>query len=251
MRWIVILVLLAACTAEVIEPVENVTVNETVEENVTEPPVVEPEVNETVLVSEVSLSLYVRGDMRVTDAFVSLAGEEMYSGLTGASGTWTANVMPGTYLLTVLAEGHAPLSEVFKVLDEGVEQVDLVKDGWDWLPECDECVVRAAYKISEDVPDTAGVMVFKLWEYDPLIADKAADLFAEAIVVVDHHQGRETSQWVDMGDMLEVDEDMQYYVTAGVYQTYPFGEDKVLFGSCVSEVCFFEAPARVEFRTES
>ena len=59
----------------------------------------------------------------------------------------------------------------------------------------------------------------RLWEYHPLIADKAADLVSEKkIGQIVHNQGNSTSINFSLGDKSTIKNEMNYYITVGIYE---------------------------------
>ena len=64
-----------------------------------------------------------------------------------------------------------------------------------------------------------GSLRVRLWEYHPLIADKAADLFAERTIEWPS-RGSEGKLTFEIGDASKADPNLNYYITAAVSYTH-------------------------------
>ena len=62
-----------------------------------------------------------------------------------------------------------------------------------------------------------GRLRVRLWEYHPLIADKAADLFAERTIEWPS-RGSEGKLTFEIGDASKADPNLNYYITAELYE---------------------------------
>ena len=64
----------------------------------------------------------------------------------------------------------------------------------------------------------------RLWEYDPLLADKEADLFAEQIIEeIAVAPGLQRFRF-ELGDKSKANPDRSYYITAAIYEKGRVGD---------------------------
>ena len=68
-----------------------------------------------------------------------------------------------------------------------------------------------------------GSLRVRLWEYHPLIADKAADLFAERTIEWPS-RGSESKLTFEIGDASKADPNLNYYITAELYEKGKVGD---------------------------
>lgn len=80
----------------------------------------------------------------------------------------------------------------------------------------------------------------RLWEYDPRLADAAADLFGYAkLAKLNHKSGKATTIEFEVGDKAKINPKRQYYVTIFLYKDGKVGDKK-------SEVFFLDGFNKVQ-----
>ena len=98
----------------------------------------------------------------------------------------------------------------------------------------------------QGVPEFAGNSAsawVRLWEYDPRIADKGADLFAEQIIEeIPVGPGLKRFRF-ELGDKLKANPNRNYYITAAIYE-------KGRVGDVNARIYFLDGFNRVDLPSE-